>query len=224
MMKYSYNDTIEPWYPEEFKIISFYPIKQNMYTISNYGRVFNINTEKELCIFKGGGYCNVALQNEDNTRSIYYVHILVAHHFISRTEDDIKNNRIFVNHKNFIRSMNYVHNLEWVNDAENNKHSYEYRNLKLRNDIVVRLKTETWGTMRTCGEKNGMARLTEDQVNEMCRLAQDEEYTRYEICKMVGLEGNRNDISVLNSIISGRRWKHVSCNYNLPNISEIPIK
>lgn len=218
-MKYSYNDIMEPWYPEEFKTINYYPIKQNMYAISNYGRVININTNRELCRFKGGGYYNIALQNEDNSRSVYYIHILVAHHFIPRTEDDIANNRIYVNHKNLIRSMNYVHNLEWVNDAENNKHSYEYRDLKLRSDVVVRLKTETWGTMRTCGEKNGMARITEDQANEICRLGEEGGHTNLEICRLAGLEGNKNDIGVVRSILTGKRWKHVSCNYNLPNIN-----
>lgn len=223
-MKYSYNDIMEPWYPEEFITISFYPIKQNMYAISNYGNIINIKRNKELSIFKGAGYSHVALQNEDNTRSTYYVHILVAHHFIPKTEDDILNNRIFVNHKNLIRSMNYVHNLEWVNDAENNKHSYEFRDLKLKTDVVTRLKTETWGTMLTYGEKNGMARLTEKQVNEICKLAEEGGHTRYEICKLVGLEGNQNDINILRSIIGKYRWKHVSCNYNLPNIKDIPIK
>lgn len=223
-MKYSYNEISYPWYPEEFKPIIFHPIKQNMYAISNYGRVINIKTNRELCIFKGGGYCNIALQNEDNSRGIYYIHILVAHHFIPRTEDDILNNRIFVNHKNFLRSMNYIHNLEWVNDAENNKHSYEYRNLKLKNDIVVPIKTETWGTMKTCGAKNGMARLTEEQANMICKLAEEGGYSRVEICKMVGLEGNDNDINVLNSIIKGKRWKHVSCNYNLPKLSSIKVR
>lgn len=27
-MKYSYNDIMEPWYPEEFKIIQLQPIKK----------------------------------------------------------------------------------------------------------------------------------------------------------------------------------------------------
>lgn len=223
-MNYSYNEIMQPWYPEVFKIISMPPIKENMYLISNYGTVINKNTNKKLCIFKGGGYSNVALQNQDNSRKIYYIHILVAVHFIPKTTDDIMNNRNIVNHKNFIRSMNYVHNLEWVNDAENNKHSYEYRNLKLRNDIVVRIKDQTWGSMKTCGSKNGMARLTDEQVDLMCKMLEERKYTRLEICKSVGLEGNQNDINILNSIISKKRWRHISDNYNLPSKKDVPIK
>ena len=142
-MNYNFNEILEPWYSEEYRIINMVPIKQNMYAISNYGNIINIKTNKKLCIFKGGGYCNVALQNIDNSRGIYYIHILVAYHFIPKTQDDIINNRNYVNHKNLIRSMNYVHNLEWVNSIENNKHSYEYRNMKIRSNIVKRLKDET---------------------------------------------------------------------------------
>lgn len=223
-MKYNYNEILEPWYPEEYKVINMKPIKQDMYAISNYGNIINIKTNRHLCLFKGGGYYNVALQNVDNSRGIYYVHILVAYHFIPKTQNDIDNNRIYVNHKNFIRSMNYVHNLEWVSDAENNKHSYEYRDMKLKDDVVKRIKTETWGTTRTLGSKNGMARLTEEQVENMCKLAESGLYTRTEICKVVGLTGDSKDINIFNSIISGKRWKHISKKYNLPNIATIPIR
>lgn len=225
-MNYNYNEILEPWYPEEFKIITMPPIKKDMYAISNYGTVINIKTNRKLCIFQGGGgYSNVALQNMDNSRKIYYIHILVAYHFIPKTQDDIINNRIYVNHKNFCRSMNYVHNLEWVNDSENNKHSYVYREYpRMQNDVVVRLRDETWGTMRTTGSKNGMARLTEEQVENMCKLAELGGYTRIEICKLSGLEATNNDINIFNSIIKGKRWKHVSCKYNLPDLINIPIR
>lgn len=45
-MKYSYNNIMEPWYLEEFKIIDMEPIRKNYYAISNYGRVMNIKTHK----------------------------------------------------------------------------------------------------------------------------------------------------------------------------------
>ena len=223
-MEYNFNEILHPWYPEEFITINMEPIKKDMYKISNYGRVINIKTGRELCIFKGGGYCNVALQNEDNSRKIYYVHILVAYHFIPRTEDDILNNRTMVNHKNLIRSMNYVHNIEWVNYNENNKHSYEYRTKKLHADVVTRIRDTTWGTMKTCGSKNGMARLTEEQVESICNLAEKRIYTRTEILLKSGLEPNKNNLGVFNSIISRKRWKHVSDKYDLPNIRDIPIQ
>lgn len=56
MMKYSYNDIMEPWYPEEFKVIDMDPIKKNTYAISNYGRVMNINTKKILVQIYDHGY------------------------------------------------------------------------------------------------------------------------------------------------------------------------
>ena len=55
-MKYSYNDIMYPWYPEEFKIIKVDTIKENTYAISNYGRVMNINTKNILKQINDNGY------------------------------------------------------------------------------------------------------------------------------------------------------------------------
>lgn len=167
-MKYSYNNIMEPWYLEEFKIIDMEPIRKNYYAISNYGRVMNIKTHKLINTFQGsGGYYRVSLNNEDKTRTTYQVHILVALHFIPRTHDDIINNRNIVNHKNLLTFVNYVHNLEWVNISENAAHSHQYRHLKLTS-AVSRIKNNPWAD--TKGSKNGMSKLTEDQVHKMCQL------------------------------------------------------
>lgn len=215
-MKYSYNEILYPWYPEEFKIINFGNIKKDMYSISNYGRVFNIRTNKELSIFKGNGYCNVALQNYDNSRSVYYVHILVAHHFIPKTDDDIRNDRIYVNHRNLNRSNNYVHNLEWVNYEENNKHAAEFGHLKLNTEIVKRISNTTWGDSGAIGSKNGMARLNEDQVHMICKML-EEGHSYKDIClKVDGLEDTENDRHLITNIVRGKRWNQISEKYNLP--------
>lgn len=214
-MKYSYNEILQPWYPEEYRIITMPPIKQNMYAISNYGNVMNIKTGKLLSKVLTVGYPSTALQNEDNSRSIYYNHILVGYHFIPKTQDDIINNRNMINHKNLIKTQNYVHNLEWVNYIENNIHAKEYNDLKLNTTVVKRLVPGTWGDSKTLGSRNGMARLNENQVNKICKMLEDG-YSYKEICNIMDLGGGQNDTFLISSIATGKRWKHISKNYNIP--------
>lgn len=211
-MKYSYNDIMYPWYPEEFRVIQLEPIKKDTYAISNYGRVMNIKTNKILSTFEGSGYIKIHLNNEDNTRTSYQIHILVALHFIPKTIDDINNNRNIVNHKNLLTFVNYVHNLEWVNESENAAHSHQYRHLKLQR-VVVRIKNEAW--CDTKGSKNGMAKLTDIQVHTICNLL-EKGYSYSDICKNIGLEGTENDRHLISNIVRGKRWTHISKDYNLP--------
>lgn len=53
------------------------------------------------------------------TKKNYYVHILVADHFIVKTDPA----KTQVNHKNKIKTDNRVENLEWVTPSENIIHS-----------------------------------------------------------------------------------------------------
>lgn len=213
-MKYSYNDIMEPWYPEEFKIINAYDIKLNTYAISNYGRVMNINTKRILSTISHDGYREVRLYTNDGKYKGYRVHILVALHFIPKTEDDILNDRIYVNHKNLIRGMNYVHNLEWVNMTENNNHSVHYRDKSIKCDVVKRI-TYGWGDSRNIeGEKSPLARLTNDQVHQICKMLEQKIYTTKDICSAVGLTTSKNDKELIYNIKRHKRWKHISKYYN----------
>lgn len=192
MMKYSYNDIMEPWYPEEFKVIDMKPIKKNTYAISNYGRVISINYNRILNSYIGNEYRKIHLCNEDGTRTSYQIHVLVAYHFIPRTIDDINNNRNIVNHKNLITTMNYVHNLK---------------------SAVFRPTNGQW--IDTKGSKNGMSRLTEDQVHIMCSML-EKGYSYSDICIHLGLEDNDNNRHLLTNLVERKRWKHISKDYNLP--------
>lgn len=211
-MKYSYNNIREPWYPEEFKIIQLPPIRKDTYAISNYGRVLNIKTNNILHEFKGNNYMKIHLTNEDNTRTSYQVHILVAVHFIPRTEDDILNNRNIVNHKNLSTCQNYVHNLEWVNQAENAAHYHQYKHLKL---ICPVSRITNGGWTDTRGSKNGMSKLTEEQVHMMCSLL-EQGFSYTEICEQMGLEPTENNRHLLSNLVQGTKWKHITQYYNLP--------
>lgn len=216
MVKYSYNDIMEPWYPEEFKVIDMDPIKKNTYAISNYGRVISIDYNRILNSYIGNEYRKIHLYNEDGTRTSYQIHVLVAYHFIPRTIDDINNNRNIVNHKNLITTMNYVHNLEWVNTAENAAHSHQYRHFKLKS-AAFRPTNGQW--IDTRGSKNGMSRLTEDQVHIMCSML-EKGYSYSDICNHLGLEDNDNNRHLLTNLVERKRWKHISKDYNLPKLHQ----
>ena len=212
-MKYSYNDIMEPWYPEEFKIITMPPVKQNMYAVSNYGNIINIHTGRQLAKIRNEGYVEVHLQTENKVPRTFPIHRLVAYEFIPRTQEDIDNNRDLVNHRNFIKNQNYVHNLEWVNHSENTRHGNEYSHLKLDNTIVQRIPTTYWGITNR-GESHGMAKLSEEEVHTICQMRENG-YTYNDIYKAIGLERTKNNHQLLMRIFNGSTWSHVSSQYNI---------
>lgn len=98
------------------------------YQISNFGRVkslprFTKNgrclTEKILAASNNGEYKKIYLC-ENNTKSRFYIHRLVACAFIPNPE-----NKPEINHKNGIKTDNRVENLEWVSKSENLQHAHK---------------------------------------------------------------------------------------------------
>lgn len=104
------------------------PVKgyEGIYEVSHDGRVFSIlqTTSRRIGELKPyvneGGYLRVNLYNRFGKVKKYYVHRLVALHFINQEKG--KN---VVNHINGDKSNNHVANLEWCSQKENIKHSFE---------------------------------------------------------------------------------------------------
>lgn len=93
---------------------------EEYYTIDNLGKIYSKRKNKYIKPgIKSNGYINVVLTN-DTTHKTYYIHILVAQHFI-----DNPNNLPKVNHKNGIKSDVYEDNLEWITHKNNIIHSYD---------------------------------------------------------------------------------------------------
>ena len=198
---------------EQLKIININPIKKDMYIISDYGRIFNMISGKELSQINCNGYMSVALQNKDNSRSTYYIHRLVAIMFIPKTQEDILLERDFVNHKDRCKSNNYKYNLEWTTNQENITHalntSLEYHK------AIMRESENHWSDgAYSKGERNGMARLSDNQVHIICKsLEQGKSYKEAAI--NAGLRGNENDMFLISHIVQGHRRKDISSQYNL---------
>jgi len=97
---------------EEWRIIEDFP----NYSVSNFGNIKNIKTNKLMKLNVKGGYNTISLIN-NNSKKSFKVHRLVALSFIENPE-----NKPEVNHKNKNKMDNSMINLEWVTRKENNQH------------------------------------------------------------------------------------------------------
>ena len=96
-------------------------LENNKYEVSNTGLVRNCKTKQLLqgCIAEG--YRSVKLTFNFSKQKRYYIHRLVAEHFIDNPDPY---NKTIVNHKDGNKLNNNMENLEWVSPTENNLHFY----------------------------------------------------------------------------------------------------
>ena len=199
-------------YPEEWRLIDCFDIKKGLYLISNYGRVYSYATQGELSVLPNDGYRQVALQTITNGRKTYSIHRLVAYTFIPQTEEDIYMKRNYINHMNLHRDCNFVWNLEYVTPKENTDHAI--RNNAVQEDYSYEYSGK-WGHGElTYGENNGMHEWTEQQVHIICQYLQDGKSTKESLIA-AGIEPTDNAIYNVSHIVQGKRWKHISSQYNI---------
>lgn len=92
------------------------------YEVSDTGLVRRVNNKNQLSGCIASGYRSVKLTFENSKQQRFYVHRLVAEHFIKNPDPK---NKTFVNHKDGNKLNNNVDNLEWVSPRENNLHYYQ---------------------------------------------------------------------------------------------------
>lgn len=102
---------------------------EGLYQVSNLGRVKSLERVKPngQCVpeknktpcLKGNGYLALQLYKDGKPKN-YYIHRLVADHFIPNLEG-----KETVNHINGNKQNNSADNLEWCTYTENNKHAYK---------------------------------------------------------------------------------------------------
>lgn len=121
------SETLEPDTPEEvWKEVEGYP----MYVISNWGNLRNVilNTSKKIFVYRSE-YRYVQLSNSDGPKK-FYVHRLVAQHFLSNPDSKKE-----VNHLG-AKSQNQAWMLEWTTRQENMQHAHKnvikYRKVAIR--------------------------------------------------------------------------------------------
>ncbi|OUR98356.1 HNH endonuclease [Flavobacteriales bacterium 33_180_T64] len=99
------------------------------YKISNFGRIKNCTSDKELLVKESfiNGYQNLPLKQKRNGKSTSrYVHKLVAEHFLD------KNDGVCVIHLNYEKTDNKVANLKWATKREKEIHQFsnpEFKNI-----------------------------------------------------------------------------------------------
>lgn len=220
-------------YPVEiFYKIDFWGIKKDTYIISSYGRVFSLNTNKEMTFTRQKiEYRTVQLVVEDGSgnefnKKGFRVHRLVAMAFIVKTIEDYQMGRDIPNHKNLIKTDNHVWNLEWVNESENTIHAlqnnaeYIYNLPNLFQPINEQPQENNWGKGIAKGDRNGKTRVSDQQVHILCQGLQEGKSPK-ECCLMAGLEWNDANSALLNNIKSGRRRQDIASQYNI-NTSSRP--
>lgn len=111
------------------------PEYENLYYVSNYGRVKN-SDDLIMKQYFSRGYLVINL-TKNHEQKVNRVHRLVAMTF----KDNI-NLKLEVNHINGIKTDNRETNLEWVNHSENARHNYVSGNVvkKLKPEDVVEIK------------------------------------------------------------------------------------
>ena len=132
------------------EIWKFIPDTENLYQISNYGRVRRMHKQvfrKRFTILTGGftkcGYKHHSISVNTKTKTIN-PHIIVAKMFVKGYKQGL-----YVNHIDCDKSNNYYKNLEWVTAKKNAEHasknklyifSENHHNSKLSDKEVIAIR------------------------------------------------------------------------------------
>ena len=157
------------------------------YEVNNIGDVRNKLSGKILSPYiDRDGYKHVSIIVNGNQ---YHrgVHRFVAQAFIPNPD-----NKPQVNHINGNKQCNWVGNLEWVTCSENAKHAFS---TGLKHAIL--------------GSNNVLSHYTDDDINDVCRMLASG-VSNKKISQITGV-----DRKYITDIKKGRRWKHISRNYNI---------
>ncbi len=188
---------IENYPDEEWKEIEFPQGNANLrYAVSNVGRLMSFSNRMQDGTLLGGstigGYkaLKVNLNGKEKT---FYVHKLVAAHFLPNPHEDQR----FVTHLDYIKKNNHVRNLRWVSRKELISHQEH-------NPRVIEGKEKQKQQRPQVGHK-----LTSTDVMRIKKMIFDpNRKTRMKvIAKQFGISEMQ-----LYRIKSGENWSHIKIN------------
>lgn len=198
---------------EMFYLIDFWGIKNNMYYISSYGRVFSTHRGgREMCI-PNTRYKRIMLRMNNGSYDTFSVHRLVAMAFIPKEWEDILMFRDIVNHKNLIPSDNYYKNLEWVTLSENTQHAFENNAHGMIKIMSKPPKDSGWNKVRV-GDEASMTRVSDEQIHLAC-LAHIQGKSHGECCIAAGLENNKANRNLLAGVFGGYKRTNIAEQYGI---------
>ena len=164
--------------------------------ISTWGRIKNINGKFLKYEKDKDGYMRCTLSKNDGKKKHFFVHRLVAIHFIPNPENKPQVNHLHPEDK----SKLYVEYFEWCTDKENKQHSLKHR---LQKNIL------------SCAA-HGMSTLNNTDVHTICTLM-EKGYSNKEIINYFGYTDKKEKErfrGVLKHIRARKTWKPISKHYN----------
>lgn len=149
------------------------PIKgyENIYAVSNKGRVKNIISNSLMSIFKVGNYLKVSLESKQ-----YYLHKIIAEAFIPNPE-----NKPHVDHVDTNPLNNNIDNLRWCTTKENNnnpltiaKQADRLKSYNVKRKLeVVRFKDNDIYNIDVCESVLSAANAVNDQSTNISRTCKN---------------------------------------------------
>lgn len=161
MIKKLIYEYSEPEYDEEFKFLNYPGIKDNMYLISNYGRVYNIKLKLIMkTYFDKDNHEKITLvtnikhpKKRGNKSKHYFIHRLMLWTFIGPPPDELHS---IGKHINQIPCCNFIHNLEWGSVLENTNEAKKF------------------GIMKTYGMDSCNRKYSEKLIRKICKYREDD--------------------------------------------------
>lgn len=150
---------------------------EEIYKISTYGRIINVNRNKLLKPKLGKcGYLRIGLYRHGKYTNIL-IHKYVALRFISNPE-----NKPQVNHIDGNKQNPNINNLEWTTRSENMKHAYQ-------TGLIKRYK----------GEDSHRSKISNEDRIEIVKRYKSGEFQK-DICKEFGLSQSAVSYLVRNTV------------------------
>lgn len=169
---------------DKYKTIKSFP----SYSISESSSIVSRNEYHNRISYlksrkRKDGYHVISLSKNNNPK-YFYLHRLVAEHFVPNPE-----NKKYVNHKDGDKSNNHASNLEWCTASENSQHAID---------------NEMYKPPSFKGEEHGMCKITPDIVRSIRALYGGGNYTQKKLSKLYGLGQTQ-----IGRIVRRESWSHV---------------
>ena len=115
---------LQPGYEEWLPLAHDEIVDREKIHISSHGRLKSFKTEEKGRILKFAtvrGYKTITLRLADGGRRSYYIHKLVADHFLKKDDDAQR----YVIHLDHNKENNQMENLKWATKEQKEKHQQE---------------------------------------------------------------------------------------------------